>query len=139
MEQLFNRYMELSKKTYEYCKGVSLYPSEIHTISFIAESSTVNLTDISNYLGMSRGAITKMIGKLEKMGLLERYKYYPNQKEIYVHLTPLGVEAYEGHVRYHEKMWKRLSGYYEKLPSEKQMLILEFLELYLDQMFCLED
>lgn len=131
MVQLFNRYMELSKKSYEYCEGIRLYPNEIHTVEYIAVSSTTNLTDIANQLSLTKGAVSKMIGKLESMGLLVRYKYHPNQKEIYIHLTELGVRAYEGHKAYHADMWKQLSGYFEKLDEEHQRVILDFLETYL--------
>lgn len=131
MVQLFNRYVELSKKCYEYCEGISLYPNEIHTVEYIAQSSTTNMTDIANQLGLTKGAVSKMIAKLENMGLLVRYKYQPNQKEIYIHLTQLGVEAYEGHKEYHQDMWKRLSGYFAALDQEHQGVIVDFLDNYL--------
>ena len=139
MVQLFNRYVELSKKCYEYCEGISLYPNEIHTVEYIAESSTTNMTDIANQLGLTKGAVSKMIAKLENMGLLVRYKYQPNQKEIYIHLTHLGVRAYEGHKEYHQDMWKRLSGYFSVLDEEHQSVILDFLDNYLRGMRKLQE
>ena len=139
MVQLFNRYVELSKKSYEYCQGISLYPNEIHTVEYIAVSSTTNMTDIANQLGLTKGAVSKMIAKLENMGLLVRYKYQPNQKEIYIHLTQLGVRAYEGHKEYHADMWKRLSGYFSNLDEEHQSVILDFLDNYLTGMRGLQE
>lgn len=52
--QLFNRYGELSKRSYEYCQGVSLYPNEIRTLEYIAVSSTTNLSDIANQTALTR-------------------------------------------------------------------------------------
>lgn len=134
MVQLFNRYIELSKRCHEYCEGIPLYPNEIHTVEYIAVSSTTNLTEIANQMGLTRGAVSKMISKLENLGLLVRYKYHPRQKEIYVHLTRAGVRAYEGHKAYHATMWKRLSGYFEGLEESQRQVILEFLENYLKGM-----
>lgn len=134
MVQLFNRYMELSKKSYEYCEGIPLYPNEIHTVEYIAVSSTTNLTEIANQMGLTRGAVTKMISKLENLGLLVRYKYHPKQKEIYVHLTKAGVRAYEGHKEYHAMMWERLSGYFQSLEESQRQVVLDFLEQYLEGM-----
>lgn len=134
MVQLFNRYMELSKKCYEYCEGIGLYPNEIHTVEYIAVSSTTNMTDIANQLNLTKGAVSKMIVKLENMGLLVRYKYQPNQKEIYIHLTDLGVQAYEGHKAYHKEMWEKISGYLAGIDEEHQRVILEFLDQYLNGM-----
>ena len=139
MMELFNRSLELSKKSYEYCPGVSLYPNEIHTVEYIAESSTTNMTDIANRMGITKGAVTKMVAKLEEQGLLVRYKYRPSQKEIYVHLTELGVRAYEGHKAYHAVMRQQLSSSFDGLDRDHQQTILDFLELYLAEMNNLEN
>ena len=139
MMELFNRSLELSKKSYEYCPGVSLYPNEIHTVEYIAESSTTNMTDIANRMGITKGAVTKMVVKLEEQGLLVRYKYRPSQKEIYVHLTELGVRAYEGHKAYHAVMRQQLSSSFDGLDRDHQQTILDFLELYLAEMNNLEN
>lgn len=134
MVKLFNRYLEMGKRPYEYCEGVSLYPNEIHAVEYIATSSTTNQTDLSVKQGITRGAVSKMVSKLESMGLLCRYKYYPTQKEIYLHLTELGVRAYEGHKEYHADMWHNLSSYFSKIDEEKQDVILEFLRKYDEEM-----
>lgn len=139
MMELFNRSLELSKKSYEYCPGVSLYPNEIHTVEYIAESSTTNMTDIANRMGITKGAVTKMVAKLEEQGLLVRYKYRPSQKEIYVHLTELGVRAYEGHKAYHAAMRQQLSSSFDGLDRDHQQTILDFLERYLAEMNNLEN
>lgn len=138
MMQLFNRFSELSKKSYEYCEGVSLYPNEIHTVEYIAVTSSTNMTDIANQMGLTKGAVSKMIAKLEAQGLLERYKYQPSQKDIYIHLTELGVRAYEGHKAYHAKMWERLNSYFSGLDQEHQQVVLDFLDMYLSEMQKLE-
>lgn len=138
MMQLFNRFSELSKKSYEYCEGISLYPNEIHTIEYIALTSSTNMTDIANQMGLTKGAVSKMIVKLESQGLLERYKYQPSQKDIYIHLTKLGVRAYEGHKKYHASMWKQLNSYFGGLDQEHQQVVLGFLDAYLKEMQKLE-
>ena len=134
MVQLFNCYLDLARRPYEYCEGVSLYPSEIHAIEYIATSSTTNQTDLAVDQGITRGAVSKMTRKLEAMGLLERYKYHRTQKEVFLHLTELGVKAYEGHKAYHADMWKILSEYFDSLSEEQQSTILEFLHRYLTEM-----
>jgi DNA-binding MarR family transcriptional regulator len=134
MVKLFNCYIELNKKTYEYCQGIPLYPSEVHAIEYIATSSTTNMTDISRALGLTKGAVSKMVVKLEKIGLLKRYKYLYNQKEVYLHLTELGVKVCEGHSTYHATMYKTLENYYKDRSEHDQETILEFLKLYFLQM-----
>ena len=134
MMQLFNRFSELSKKSYEYCEGVSLYPTEIRTIVYIAVTSSTNMTDIANQMGLTKGAVSKMIAKLESQSLLERYKYQPSQKDIYIHLTELGVRAYEGHKTYYASMRDNLKNYFAGMDGEHQQVILDFLDTYLNEM-----
>lgn len=132
--QLFNRYGELSKRSYEYCPGVSLYQNEIRTLEYIAISSTTNLTDIANQTALTRGAVSKMIVKLENMGLLVRYKYHPKQKEIYVHLTQKGVLTYDGYKRYRADMDEQLYRYFSAQDESEQNNIVQFLAHYLNEM-----
>lgn len=132
--RLLNCYSNLQRSKYEYCPGVALYPSEIHAIECIALTGTINLTELSKQLGLTRGAVSKGIVKLEKMGLVRRFKYVSNQKEVYLHLTELGVQAYEGHKRYHETMDRVIKAYGEQIPEETGEEILRFLQLYLEQM-----
>ena len=132
--RLLNCYTNLLRSKHEYCPGVELYPSEVHAIECIATNSTVNLTELSRQLGVTRGAVSKSVAKMEKMGLMRRYKYVSNQKEVYLHLTELGVQAYEGHKRYHESMDRAMKAYGDQLAEDAQQEILRFLQAYLEQM-----
>ena len=131
---LFNAYTDMQKTKREYVPGVNLYPSEIHAIERIVDMEDLNLTELADYLGITRGAATKMTNKLQKMGLIERYKQPSNKKEIYLKPTEQGIEAYHGHQQYHAKMDTNLTNYLESLPNTKQATILTFLKLYLDEM-----
>ena len=139
MTRMFNRYSELSKRSYEYCKGAKLYPNEIKTLKYIQISSTTNFTDIASQAGLTRSAVSKMIVKLEKMGLVERYRYYPNQREVYVHLTDRGVDACDGYDRYHDEMNRRLRQYFGSLRTDQKMDILAFLYYYINEQKCLPE
>ena len=138
MVRLFNCYTDMQKKRHTYADGIELYPSEIHAIERIAEMSTINLTDLAKYLGLTKGAISKSIVKLEQLGLVRRYKYVSNQKEVYLHLTEKGVQAYRGHKEYHAAMDKAMEQYCESVPDEKGQEILRFLDIYLAEMQKLE-
>lgn len=131
--RLLTRNVELSKRSYEYCPGVSLYPNEIHTIEYIAVSSATNLTDIANQRGLTRGAVSKMVTKLENMGLLIRFKYELKQKEIYVHLTALGVQAFEGHKRYHAHMNEHLNELFQSFTPAQKEAVLSYITLCLEE------
>ena len=93
----------------------------------------------SEEAGLTRSAVSKMIVKLEKMGLVERYRYYPNQREVYVHLTDRGVDACDGYDRYHDEMNRRLRQYFGSLRTDQKMDILAFLYYYINEQKCLPE
>jgi len=134
MVRLFNCYTDLQKKKYPYAPDIELYPSEIHMIEHVAEMGTTNMTELARHLGLTKGAISKSIVKLERLGLVRRYKYISNQKEVYLHLTEKGVLAYNGHKRYHAAMAKSLEQYCDSVSDEKGQELLRFLDLYLSEM-----
>lgn len=134
MVRLFNCYANLQRTRHTYGTDVELYPSEIHAIECIATMNTINLTELSKQLGVTKGAVSKIVAKLEKHGLLRRYKYVSNQKEVYFHLTEQGMLAYEGHKRYHQSMDWALEQYGEQLTTEQGEEILRFLQFYFEQM-----
>ena len=134
MVRLFNCYTDQQKKKHTYGTGIELYPSEIHAIERIAEMSTINLTDLAKHLGLTKGAVSKIIVKLERLGLVRRYKYISNQKEVYLHLTEMGVLAYRGHKEYHAAMNKAMERYCDGVSEETGEEILKFLDIYLTEM-----
>ena len=132
--RILNCYTNLQRSKHEYCPGVSLYPSEIHAIECIATIKKINLTELANQLGLTKGATSKLVAKLEKEGLLRRYRYVDNQKEIYFHLTDTGIQAYNGHKLYNADMARVKEDYCSNVPDEIGDEIVRFLNIYLEQM-----
>lgn len=132
--RIFNAYTEMQRRRHEYYPGICLYPSEIHAIECVALTNPINITELSRMLGMTKGGASKCVVKLEKMGLVRRYQYVKNQKEIYLHLTELGVHAFHGHQKYHQGMDQAMETYGEALTKEQGDEILSFLDTYLLQM-----
>ncbi|MGD8845992.1 MAG: MarR family transcriptional regulator [Desulfobacteraceae bacterium] len=76
-------------------KGISLYPSEIHLLLVIKNDIDSNATKISKQLGLTKGAISQTLSRLEKKGIILKAKDPYNKNELNLSLTDLGKEAYE--------------------------------------------
>lgn len=137
--RMLGAYVEMQRKQHEYCPNIWLYPSEAHAIECVALVNPINMTELAKMLGLSKGGATKCVAKLDKMGLLRRYKYVQNQKEVYLHLTEMGVQVFEGHKRYHHSMEQAMKAYCEQLDAQKKEGIIQFLGMYLEQMHHLLD
>jgi len=100
-----------------------LFHSEIHFIDAIEPGDELNVSQLSEKLGVTHGAITQIADKLIKKKLVEKYKKEGNKKEVYIRLTPDGEIAYENHENFHEEINKKLIEYLDNL-SETQMDVL---------------
>ena len=104
--------------------------SDIHVIAAIKRIDHANVTKISNYMHMTRGAISKIIKRLIKAGCIISYLEPENKKEIYFRLTPKGEGLNAEHDKRHE-LWKKrdtifLNGY----SAEEIEFISRFIKEY---------
>ena len=93
--------------------------SQIHCIAAIEYIEDANITKLSQELGMTTGAITKMCKKLLNEG---------NNKEVYYDLTELGLNVSEIHKKIHEKSYNKKKHIIEQYNDEEKAIILRFLD-----------
>jgi DNA-binding MarR family transcriptional regulator len=96
-----------------------LHPAEIHMIYAIGRNPDTNVTDLAKFLGITKGAVPKMIKKLKSKGLVESFKNSENRKEVHQRLTADGKKAYQGYRQYHEQRNKLLKKYYKGLTADE--------------------
>lgn len=135
--EVSNVYMELIRKTEKVKRnysGIELYPSEIHTLVFIQDNNELNMTDIAIKMGITKGAIFKIVQKLEKKELIYRYKKTDNIKNTYFKLTKKGVTAYEGHEKFHKDFFDDPSENFKKFVDKNKediLIMFSFTKEYL--------
>lgn len=57
--------------------------SEIHTIAAIGDLEEPNVTQIANYMNVTKGAISKIAKKLLEQGLIEAYQQDGNKQKVF--------------------------------------------------------
>ena len=133
--RLLNKAYALEKKPVDIGNGVLLYPSEFHLIEAIGKNPEKNMTSIASRLGVTKGAISQMVKKLEKKGLVKKAHIPGNRKDITLELTDLGEEAFEWHKSLHESMETAIRKELEQMSDaeiETFLRIYEHLEGMLD-------
>ncbi|SCN31449.1 Transcriptional regulator, MarR family [Bacillus cytotoxicus] len=98
--------------------------SELHVIECIGNKGLINVTAITEEMGMTKGAISKICTKLFNKKYVEKMKMLDNQKEIFFCLTESGNEIYRAHEKLHqqvEEKWLFLLNQY----TEEELLFIQ--------------
>jgi DNA-binding MarR family transcriptional regulator len=125
--RILNRMDADQKRPRDFGSGDLLHCSEIHTIMAIGKNPDSNLTHISRVLGISKSAVSQMIGRLARKGLVEKHRDPANDKEILIRLSPRGAIAHLGHEQHHAKIYARMHQRLGDLTDAQFTVILRFL------------
>lgn len=133
--KLFVKYMEkqeiLSKLTEdEKLHGYNY--SEIHTIAAIGDLEDPNVTQIANFMNVTRGAISKITKKLLEQNLIESYQRDGNKQKIFFRLTESGQFLYDEHAKRHNLWLKRDNAFIERFDLKTIEQIEEFMKAFND-------
>jgi DNA-binding MarR family transcriptional regulator len=118
---------ELEKKPQKFGTDEDLYSSEIHLIETIGENNNFSVTDIAKQLGVTKGAVSQTLKKLETKGLTAKHTDPQNSSRAIVELTSKGKMAYYAHAHWHEQMDGGFKTYMNSLEQEQMDLIYEVL------------
>lgn len=108
---------------------VEIYRSEIHIIHVIGINNSIHISEIARKFGVTKGAISKAIKKLEKKELVKKIIDETNHTRTLVSLTQKGMKAYHGHEKYHQEYDKDVFTYLESLAEHE----LDTLDIFLEQ------
>lgn len=130
---LFVKYMEkqeiLSKLTEdEKLHGYNY--SEIHTIAAIQDLTEPNVTQIANYMNVTKGAISKITKKLLGQNLIEAYQLDGNKQKIFFRLTKSGQFLYEEHEKRHNLWLKRDDAFIKQFDNKTIEQVEKFMEAF---------
>ncbi|MCT4566452.1 MAG: winged helix DNA-binding protein [Maledivibacter sp.] len=108
---------------------VEIYRSEIHIINVIGDNDDIHISEVARKFGVTKGAISKTIKKLERKGLVEKIIDKTNNTRTLVKLTDKGMKAYYAHEKYHSEYDKDMFLYLAGLTEHE----LDILDIFLDK------
>lgn len=102
--------------------------AEIHLIETIGDhDDSLSVTELANLMGITKGAVSQRLKKLEKRGLTNKAEDPENISRARVFLTSKGKSAYFAHKHWHEKMDGGYLDYYKKVDKDKIIFLIEFM------------
>jgi len=87
--RILHTYSVLDKKPKDYGTGDLLYVSEIHAIHYIGTNPEINMTQLAEISGVTKGAISQTVKRLVSKRYVARYKSR-NKKEVNLRLSDKG-------------------------------------------------
>lgn len=107
--------------------GDLLHPSEIHTLQAVGDHEGINITGVAESLGITKSGVSQMVNKLEKKGLIEKWKKPENDKEVLLRMTEKGEVAYSGHELHHRRIQEMINMELDSYDDEKIEFLVGFL------------
>ena len=93
--RVVNKYNGLEKVPVKHSSGLGLYHSERHMLDRVGVNPHMNITELARDSGVTKGAISQVVKKLETKGVIRRYKKAANDKEVFIELTETGKKTCE--------------------------------------------
>jgi len=126
--RISNKLIFLEKKSIVKHGGLKLYPSEIHLIDVIAKGQDINASKMAARLGVTKGAVSQTLARLEKKGILYKTKDPQNRNELTVHFTPLGKKVLEEQRKLRTTFHEQYDKYFSNISEEEEVIIMGFLK-----------
>jgi len=120
-------WQQLELKRRKFGTEEDLSGSEIHLIEAVGQNEGHSVTDLSRRLGITKGAISQTLKKLESKELVVKEIDPTNASRTTVNLSTKGKIAYYSHLQWHERMDGGFREYFFNLPENKIRFMDEFL------------
>ena len=127
---LVRRTAELENRPWHFGTAEILYRSEIFLLELIGDQEGIGVTEAANLLGITKGAVSQTLKKLDAKGLMEKRSDPINSLKACLYLTNKGKSAFYAHKHWHETMDGGFKNYFSRLSQEN----ISFLEDFLNQL-----
>jgi DNA-binding MarR family transcriptional regulator len=127
IRRVINRSMLLGRRSILHHEDLHLYPSEIHLLQVINEGEDLSAGEMARKLGISNGAVSQTLNRLEKKGVIKKTKDQALKNRLSATLTEVGKTAIRQFEQGQEGTVKAFSNYLGELSQGERKVIEGFL------------
>ena len=127
LQMFINKVLFLKKRSLFQFQGVKFYPSEIHLLLVIRDKNATNATKMAGELGVTKGAVSQTLSRLEKKGVLKKTKDPYKKNELTLRFTSFGSAAFKHYSTYAARLFKKHNRYLEHFTDKEKKVIQRFL------------
>lgn len=126
--RLVTKISEIDKKTRNYETDQKLHNAEIHMIKAIYENKGIHVTALADMLGVTKGAISQVLLKLQKKEMILKKSDPKNLSRLLLYVTPKGEIAYKAHEKIHRDFNVTFYKALSEFDDEQKQVIKKFLD-----------
>ena len=127
IRRVINGFLFLEKRSVFRRGTLRLYPSEIHLLQIIYEEPVLNAGQMAQRLGLTTGAVSQTLARLEKKGVLQRRKDPALKNRLTATFTNSGKTAILGFEKEQALAREAFSDYLAGLSVRDRKAIDQFL------------
>ncbi|MFX0071118.1 MAG: MarR family winged helix-turn-helix transcriptional regulator [Candidatus Hermodarchaeota archaeon] len=105
-----------------------LYPSEIHLLLSISEGHDTNVTKIAEHFGLTKGAVSQTLSRLQKKGLIKKDLDTKKKNELHILYTNKGEELIKHIINMKMNLGSEYLNFIKKLSEKEKQAISDFLD-----------
>lgn len=127
--RIVNQY-KMIDQTPRYFEKADLFlrMAEIQMIVAIGKNEGINVTKLAKFRGITKGAVSQMIKKLIKKGLVIKKISPETENEVTLRLTKKGKDIFEEQKKFNELLNEKIASILSKTPDE---VVTHFMDLSL--------
>lgn len=119
---------EAQERLHRYGTDTPLFAAEIHMIKCVKENPNRHMTALAELLGVTRGAVSQIVMKLEGKGMLVKEEDAGSRVRRVLRTTPKGERAYVFHEELHAAFDHLVEDLLQGASEEEKNFLRDFLE-----------
>ncbi len=120
--KILHLYSVITRKPKDYGTGDLLYFVEVHTLSMVGNNTEINMTQLAELMGVTRGAISQTVRKLVSKNLIVKTNT-TNKKEVNLKLSEKGMVVMKGQESFQLDLFTFAGTLYEKASQQDVELV----------------
>lgn len=127
--KILHLYSVINRKPKDYGTGDLLYLTEIHTIRIVGMNENINMTQLAEIMGVTRGAISQTIRKLVFKNFILK-ENSNNRKEFSLRLSEKGRIVFKGQESFQQELFSFAASLYnDAKPADRELVKRLFLAI----------
>jgi DNA-binding MarR family transcriptional regulator len=127
---VIGEFYEEDRKARTFGTSTALYHSEIHMIACIAEHPDFHISALARALGITRGAASQTVKRLERKQMILRERDKENHLKVLTRLSGKGRMAYRNHRSAHLRYRRKIAELLASSGNAKVAFLADFLQRF---------